>query len=586
MSKRNATKKTNDVKKTPPKKTNIVPQTIAFRKSAPSADGFANFVSRLGIGPGVDNQLSAGFYEFNLLTRNRIQLEAMYRGSWVVGAMIDSVAEDMTRAGVTITSNEAAQDMEELQAGMVRLGIMNSLCDTIKWARLYGGSIGVFMVDGQDLSSPLDISRVGKGQFTGINVYDRWQLQPDLIQVIRSGPEIGLPAYYTIVTSQSMLEGSGTAQETIALSAQASIEGGLRVHHSRVVRMIGVQLPFFQAITEMMWGMSEIERLNDRLVSFDTSTLSAANLINHAHLRTVKIDGLREIVSAGGKALEGLMAQFEMMRVAQSNDGLTLLDKLDEFDSTSYTFSGLSDMMLQFAQQLSGASKIPLVRLLGQSPAGLNSTGESDIRNYYDSIKSQQESRLRPGMSKIIKLTFQSMFGRPAPSDLQFDFTPLWQMSALDQANIGRTKTETIVGAYDSALIDKATTLKELRQTGSETGLFQNITDEQIAEAEKEVTLPPPPLPGMGNEVDKEAGNISGSETHGGVSSDPTKSLNGAQVTAMLSIINQVSAGQIPRETAVNMMTTAFPIDATQASAILGKVGKGFVPETSTEVKV
>jgi hypothetical protein len=50
----------------------------------------------------------------------------------------------------------------------------------------------------------------------------------------------------------------------------------------------------------------------------------------------------------------------------------------------------LSDALLQFAMQLSGALGIPLTRLLGQSPKGLGNEGESDMQNYYDGISQQQ----------------------------------------------------------------------------------------------------------------------------------------------------------------------------------------------------
>lgn len=456
-------------------------------------DGFANFVSRVGAGPTVDNQLSEGFYEFNLLTRNRIQLEAAYRGSWIVGSMIDSIAEDMTKAGIDISSSDKPEDLIELKAYMSRLGIWGALCDTKKWARLYGGAIGVLMIDGQDLESPLRIETIGKGQFTGIGVYDRWQLQPDLMNVIPSGPDMGLPAYYYILTSQTLLNGkennNGEANFGVI---NAQLGTGIKVHHSRVIRQIGVKLPFFQAITEQLWGMSELERIHDRLISFDTATMSSANLINHAHLRTVGVDGLREILSSGGKAEEGLIKMFEYMRLLQSNEGITLLDKNDMFATTSYSFAGLSDMMLQFGQQLSGASGIPLVRLFGQSPAGLNSTGESDLRNYYDNINAQQESDFRRPMERILAVTYQSCFGRPRPTDMQFIFASLWQMTPEQKANVGKTVTETVTAAHGAGAIKLSTMLKELKQSSAETGLFSNITDEDIEESENDDV----PLPG------------------------------------------------------------------------------------------
>jgi len=180
-----------------------------------------------------------------------------------------------------------------------------------------------------------------------------------------------------------------------------------------------------------------------------------------------------------------------MMRAMQVNEGITLLDKLDEFQSTSYSFAGLSDMLLQFGQQLSGACDIPLVRLFGQSPAGLSATGESDLRMYYDSINAQQEARLRSPFETLIRVCWQSIFGSPAPKDLEFKFTPLWQMSALDKATVAKTNTDSVVEAFNTGLLSKPAAVKDLRAMSTETGLYSNITDEEVIEAEEE----PPPAP-------------------------------------------------------------------------------------------
>lgn len=440
--------------------------------TATTKDGFANLTARMGMG--AQNVLSEGTYIFDLLTRNRVKLEAMYRGSWIVGQAIDSVAEDMTRAGINIQSTTDPEQVQEMQSKLTRMGVWHSLLEAIKWGRLYGGSIAAIIIDGQDPKSPLNINTVGKDQFRGLRVYDRWSLQPSVSEVVQDGMDAGLPMYYDVVSDIN--------------SGKVS---GVRFHHSRVIRFIGVQLPLWQAITEMMWGESVVERMYDRLVSFDTATAGAANLINKAHLRTVQIDKLREVLAAGGKAEENLLQMFHHMRMLQVNEGLTLLDKEDTFTAHSYSFSGLSDMILQFGQQIAGATGIPLVRLFGQSPAGLNSTGESDLRMYYDNIQAQQESRLRDGMLKVLRVLHRSMFGTDAPDSFDFEFVPLWQTSQKEKADIANTITTLVTTAYEKGVIDEATALKELKQSSETTGVFTNITDEQVAEAE----MAPPPAP-------------------------------------------------------------------------------------------
>lgn len=453
-------------------------QQQATDTAANTRDGFANLTARMGMG--AQNVMSDGTYIFDLLTRNRIKLEAMYRGSWIVGAAVDSVAEDMTRAGINIHSTDDPEQIKQMQSMLTRLDIWGSLLELIKWGRLYGGAIAVINVDGQDLSTPFNVETVGKGQFRGLRVYDRWQLQPDMVNMIEEGKDAGLPAYYTVISNITTGQLSNT-----------------RIHHSRIIRQIGVQLPVMQAMTEQWWGESVIERMYDRLISFDTATSGAANLIQKAHLRTVQIDKLREVLAAGGKAEENLLQMFHHMRMLQTNEGLTLLDKEDQFQAHSYTFSGLSDMILQFGQQISGATGIPLVRLFGQSPAGLNSTGESDLRMYYDNIAAQQESRLREGLMKVLRVLHQSMFGVAAPEGFDFDFVPLWQTSTKEKADIATAITTTVGTAFEKGIIDQVTAMQELKQSSDVTGVFSNITDEQIEEAK----MAPPPMPVEGEPV-------------------------------------------------------------------------------------
>ena len=71
--------------------------------------------------------------------------------------------------------------------------------------------------------------------------------------------------------------------------------------------------------------------------------------MHKAHLRTYKVDQLRYIIATGGKALDGLVKQIEMIRVFQSNEGMTLMDKNDEFEAHQYTFSGLDNVLLMLS---------------------------------------------------------------------------------------------------------------------------------------------------------------------------------------------------------------------------------------------
>jgi hypothetical protein len=432
-------------------------------------DSFANFEARVGYGTG--NQGDASTYRIDYLSRDRQRVEAMYRSSWICGKAVDSVAEDMTKRGIEINSEMDPGQIDELMAQWKTLKIWDAVADTIKWSRLYGGAIAVLLIDGQDFSTPLRIETVGKNQFKGLLVFDRWMVQPDLSDLVTElGADMGLPRYYDLTG------GSASGGPSMGLP-------NTRIHYSRVLRLVGQDLPYFQRIAEMLWGQSVLERLWDRLLAFDSTTQGAAQLVYKAHLRTYKVDGLRDILAAGGPALEGLVKQINFIRTTQSNEGMTLMDKDDEFEAHSYTFGGLDVVLLQFAQQLSGALDIPLTRLFGQAPSGMNATGESDMRNYYDGIEQQQERRLRSGIGLILQVSYQSKFGKPYPPGSDFTFRALWQLSDVEKAGIATSVTGAVTSAVSSGIIGQQTAMKELRQSSRVTGIFSNISDEAIEAA-------------------------------------------------------------------------------------------------------
>lgn len=439
-------------------------------------DSFENLLNRTGVGAGNIGQ--AGNYGFNPVSRNRLRLEWAYRGSWLVGMIVDCVAEDMTREGVELVCDAAPDELQQFdQEQIQRYQVWTALCQTIKLARLYGGAVGYIMIDGQQPETPLDPTTVGKDAFRGIFPLDRWmlfpQINPDNL-VMEMGPELGMPATYEVRPDY----GTGLPM--------------MKLHHTRLIRLDGVWLPYWQRIAENLWGQSVVERLWDRLIAFDSGTSGASQLLYQARLRTYQIKDLRKLVAAGGPAFDGVVKQLDLIRKYQSNEGMTILDADDKFETHNYGFEGIDDVLLQLGQQLSGASQIPLVRLFGQSPAGLNATGESDLRTYYDNIKRQQNATLLAGVRKVYHVAWRSQNGKDPPKGWSLQFRPLWQMDDEQRAAVADQTTTAIMAPFTAGVTARSTTLKELKQSGKVTGMWTNITDEMINEAVADDDEKPP----------------------------------------------------------------------------------------------
>jgi hypothetical protein len=65
---------------------------------------------------------------------------------------------------------------------------------------------------------------------------------------------------------------------------------------------------------------------------------------------------------------------------------------------------------------------------------------------------------------------------------------------------------------------------------------------------------------------------VSTESTGGGDDTLSKISLNGAQVTSMLEVVERVGAGELPMEAAINILTTAFPIDGRHARKLMGGI--------------
>ncbi len=439
-------------------------------------DSFFNFQMKLGLG--TDNPMDGSSYGFNPITRNRQLLEWIHRGSWIGGMAVDVVAQDMTRRGVEILSEMPPDQVSEIEKAATELRIWAQIRECVRWSRLYGGAICVALIDGHDPREPLDPSTVGPGAFKGLLTLDRWMIEPSVEDLVTEyGPHLGLPKYYRVTQNAPALRGKA-------------------IHYTRCMfRMHGADLPYQQRLIENLWGASVLERLYDRMVAFDSATTGAAQLVYKCYLRTLSVDGMREVVAAGGPALDGLTKYVDMMRRFQGIEGMTIIDAKDKFEIQGTTaFSGLSDALIQFGQQLSGALQIPLVRLFGQSPSGLNSTGESDLRTYYDHIASEQSDKMTTGVHSIYKMLAISR-GVLIADDFKIGFKSLWELSDTDKADLAGKVVDAVSKASDAGLISDQAAMQELRQSARITGIFTNITQEAIDAASQDI-VPPPPEPG------------------------------------------------------------------------------------------
>ena len=444
-------------------------------------DAFSNPLFRLGYGS--QSPLEATEYPLTRMTDNYALLNSLYRDNWVVQNVVGIIPDDMTKKWFALAGAVGPEHLKELDRVQRVTALRERVNEGLRWGRLYGGAAGLIMIRGQEgmLGQPLELESIYPGTFQGLYILDRWQgVVPGMELVFEGGEPV--PAYYSITDARG---------NTVA-----------KVHHSRLVRFTGRDLPFLERVAELYWGESEVEALYNDVVKHDNVAANMAALTFRANVDTMEVQNLDQLFSVtSGEQQRRFWNVMQAQSVMKSNFGMQLVNRGDQIKNTQYTFTGLQEVYDSMCLDLSGASRIPVTKLFGRSPAGMNATGESDLRNYYDYVDTLREAKLRPILEKLLPVLAMSAWGA-VPDGLDITFPPLWTPTAAEVAEIALKKAQAIRDTFQAGLFRADTAQRELKKLADETGMFDSISEEEIAanagKTYQDVTALRDPLAGMG----------------------------------------------------------------------------------------
>jgi phage-related protein (TIGR01555 family) len=505
-------------------------------------DSLANLMSSMGIA-GRDKAVSTQ-YTFGLLTQP--QLENAYRGDWIARKVVDIPAQDATRAWRAWQADE--KQINALEDEEKRHNLQRKLKIGLQRARLYGGSVLVMGVGTDSSEVELNVDKVKKGDLRFLHVLSRWEIRAGERETDLENPYYGEPRWY-----------------------ERSVVGEmpLRIHPSRVVRLCGAELPSYALAGTDGWGDSALQPVNDAVMAAGTVSQSVATMVSEAKVDVIKVPDFTKKISSQ-EYRDRLTTRFSYANTTKSVINALLLDAGEEWERINQDFTALPDVMKMYLLIASGAADIPATRMLGQSPAGLSSTGESDVRNYYDRVSSEQRTELQPALARLDEVLIRSALGSRKP-EIHYNWHPLWQMSDKERADIFKTKADTFTIDVTSGLIEPAV-LKEARENQLiEDGTYPGIEgiileheaqnqqepDENDPEAMAQFALSKG-LPAPGAVPGAAAGAGAGAAGVGGP--EPQKqALNGTQITSLTALAELVQTEGLPKETVKAIIAASFP---------------------------
>jgi hypothetical protein len=221
---------------------------------------------------------------------------------------------------------------------------------------------------------------------------------------------------------------------------------GQEVNKSRMITFIGREVPDLLKPAYSFGGVS-LTQLAYPYVENWLKTRHGVNEIIIAFTQFVlktQMDGVLE-----GGAAEDFFKRIELFNNTRSNRSLLTIDKdSEEFSNVTASLAGLEGLQMQAQEHMASVSHIPVVKLLGIQPAGMNASSEGELRSFYDYIHSFQDKLFREPLHALLGMIMLSLWGE-TDDGIDFEFEPLWSLDEKGQAEVEKTKAET-----DQTLVD------------------------------------------------------------------------------------------------------------------------------------
>ncbi|MFT0547483.1 DUF1073 domain-containing protein [Allopusillimonas ginsengisoli] len=393
-----------------------------------TTDGLENVMSGLGTGKGKRDHNR--FVYGNLL--GYAELQAAYETNWIARKIVDIPADDATREWRTIK----CQDADIIRQEEDRLDLRSCVNEALSWSRLFGGS-AILPITNQDFERPFNANLIKKGEVQRLMVFDRWDLIPHAINTWDVLADNYLqPEFYTLY------------------------QGSQKIHWTHFIRFIGSKLPRRQRVLLQGWGDSELRRCLEDIKDTVSAKDGIAELMQSANLDVITREGLSEELSTDQES--AIIARYTLFDQMKSIINTALLDSDEKLDRLTLNMSGIAPVLETFMVWISGAASIPVTRMFGQAAAGLNATGEGDLKNYYDDIRAMQTSRIDRPMARLDAIMVRSALGT-MPEDYNYDWNRLFQPNRKEEAEAAKTEAETDVILLDAGVVGRGQVMRRLQ---------------------------------------------------------------------------------------------------------------------------
>lgn len=396
-------------------------------------------------------------------------------------AGVGLLADETTRKWpevVGVADTDASDAAKALNDEMARLNVRSLFREMARMCGFFGG--GLLYIDtgsaAQDLAKPLAVTPqfITKGSVRRLVPVEPVNVGP--LEYNSSNPL--RPDYFQV--TKWFVSGVGP------------------VHASRFLHFVKTMPPVILRPAYNFFGIPDVQIALDYFLHFTESRESAARLLKKFSLTILKtnVDGLLY-----GSDDSDVQARIAHLARERDNDGVYAISQEDEdVVQVNTPLSGVTDIVRQGLEMLACVWRYPVVKFLGVSPGGMNATGESDLRSFYDHVVTQRENMFGHNFERLFRIMQLSVLGEMR-NDVTYSWPTLWELTEKERADLEKVKADTDAVYLDRGVLSPEEVRAAL--SGDEKGRFSGIDPEEVPEA-------PELLPGVSGEAETERQDFAG----------------------------------------------------------------------------
>jgi phage-related protein (TIGR01555 family) len=256
-----------------------------------------------------------------------------------------------------------------------------------------------------------------------------------------------------------------------------------RVHASRLLSFISRPLPDMLKPAYNFSGMSLSQLMEPYVVRWLKTVDSVNRMISNYSTSGIKTN--MQATLEGGQDSSSLAKRAQLFNLLRDNRGLLLLDKdSEDFFQFNTPLSALPDLQAQAQEHMAAPSHIPLVKLTGITPAGLNASSEGELKVWYDHVSAEQVNEFNPNMDIVLKVIQCHLWGKINPK-IGYQWVKLDSPTDKELSDMRSADSKADSTYLDKGVVGKKEVRQRLRK--SSTSGYSFLTSDDPPEDAKEL---------------------------------------------------------------------------------------------------